>query len=186
MDELSCAGMIVPILTPFTQEEALDEAALRRLVKRLVDAGVHGIMPTGSSGEFWSADDAERARIIEVVLDEVGGRVSVLAGTCAICTRKTIAMAQRAEALNVDGLIILTPFYVTPQSGRVTRALQPDCRKRLAAGAPLQQPESNGGCCTGARDCRSPCRGRRDCRNQGVQRQLRAGSGDDRQHAERV
>ncbi len=110
----------MPILTPFTKDEALDEAALRRLVSRLVSAGIHGIMPVGSSGEFWAVDDDERYRILEIVLDEVAGRVPVLAGTCAICTRKSIALARRAEALHVDALVVLTPFYVTPTQDELT------------------------------------------------------------------
>ena len=64
-------GMVIPVLTPFQENGSLDEKTLRRLARRLITAGVHGVFPVGSSGEFWILDAEERYRAIRtVVLDK--------------------------------------------------------------------------------------------------------------------
>lgn len=107
-------GMVIPLLTPFHQDGSLDEQALRRSTRRLIRAGVHGLFPVGSSGEFWGLSVEERCRAIEIVVEEADGRLPVYAGTGDVSTRKTIALTERAESLGADAAVVITPFYVAP------------------------------------------------------------------------
>jgi 4-hydroxy-tetrahydrodipicolinate synthase len=107
-------GMVIPLLTPFAQDSSLDEQALRRSVRRLIDAGVHGVFPVGSSGEFWSLGAEERCRAIEIVVEEAAGQVPVYAGTGHIGTREAVQLTQRAESIGADAIVVVTPFYVAP------------------------------------------------------------------------
>lgn len=107
-------GMIIPLLTPFHPDGALDPEALGHLTRRLVGAGVHGLFPSGSTGEFFALDHQERCRVIEIVVEEASGRVPVFAGTGAISTRESIALTKEAEELGADALAVITPFYISP------------------------------------------------------------------------
>ena len=73
-------GCGTALVTPFTSSGAVDEAAVRRLAKRQVDAGVHFLVPCGTTGEAPTLSAAERTRVVEIVVDEARGRVPVLAG----------------------------------------------------------------------------------------------------------
>jgi 4-hydroxy-tetrahydrodipicolinate synthase len=80
-------GVIPAIPTPFTPDGAsVDEAALRRVVRHVVDGGVHGIMTTGGTGEFPHLSREERRRVTEVVVSETAGAVPVFAGPPACST----------------------------------------------------------------------------------------------------
>ena len=107
-------GIIPAMVTPLHDNEALNESALRRLVNHLIESGVHGLFATGSQGEFWAFDPEEKRRILEVVVDEAGGRVPVYGGTAAVSTRETVALTRMAEKVGVDAVSILTPFFVSP------------------------------------------------------------------------
>jgi len=107
-------GMVIPLLTPFREDGSLDEQALRRLARRLIAAGVHGLFPVGSSGEFCSLSQEERCRVIEVVIEEAAGQVLIYAGTGAISTREVIQLTRSAEALGADAAVVITPFYLAP------------------------------------------------------------------------
>lgn len=108
------SGMIVPLLTPFQEDGALDPEALRHLTRRLIAAGVHGLFPSGSTGEFFALSHQERCDVIEIVIDEAAGRVPVYAGTGAISTRESIALTKVAEQLGADVMAVITPFYISP------------------------------------------------------------------------
>lgn len=114
MDKFKPHGMVIPLLTPFLPDGSIDEIRLRRLTRRMITAGVHGVFPGGSSGEFWVLDDDERCHIIEIVVDEVAGAIPVYAGVGAVGTRQVIRLARRAEEAGVDALVIVTPFYINP------------------------------------------------------------------------
>ena len=70
--------------------------------------------PLGSTGEFLSLDDGEKAAVAETVIDTAAGRVPVLVGTGAEDTREVVRLSRRAEALGADGVMIVPPFYCTP------------------------------------------------------------------------
>ena len=112
-------GLIVPLITPFQDDESLDEETLRRLCTRLIVAGVEGLFPIGSTGEFYALRHAERQRILKVVIDESRGRVPVFAGVSAIDTGMAIEFTREAEDLGADAVVALTPFYIQPNQEEI-------------------------------------------------------------------
>ena len=107
-------GVFAVVCTPFTENEELDEATLRRHISFLLDAGVHGIVPTGSTSEFASLSEAERKRIVDITIAEVKGRVPVVVGAAAVSTRDTIMYSRYAEKAGADGVMIVPPYYCHP------------------------------------------------------------------------
>ncbi len=112
--EFQPKGIVVPLLTPFNEDGALDPQALRHLTRRLIAAGVHGLFPSGSTGEFFALSHQERCDVIDIVIDEAGGRVPIYAGTGAISTRESIELTKTAETLGADAMAVITPFYISP------------------------------------------------------------------------
>jgi 4-hydroxy-tetrahydrodipicolinate synthase len=105
-------GVIPAIPTPFTAAgRAVDEAALRRVVRHVVDSGVHGIMTTGGTGEFPHLSRKERSRVTEIVAAEAAGAVPVYAGTAACSTWEAIALMEDAAQAGADAAILTPPFY---------------------------------------------------------------------------
>lgn len=107
-------GVIIPMVTPFTEGGELDDGAVRGITEHLIACGVHGLFPIGSTGEFFALDVAERGRVLKTVIAQARGRVPVWAGTGAVTTRDAIRLTQQADALGADGFIIITPYYITP------------------------------------------------------------------------
>lgn len=104
-------GIIPPVLTPMNDDESVNEAELRNHVNRMIDGGVHGIFPLGTNGEAYILSEAEKERVLEVVIDEVKGKVPVYAGTGCIGTADTIRMSKKAQKLGADVLSIITPYF---------------------------------------------------------------------------
>ncbi len=105
-------GVFAVVCTPFDEKGDLDEAALRRHLRYLVDqCGVHSIIPTGSTGEFAFLNEAERLRVMEITLDEINHKVPVYIGTAACSTRETVRYAQDAEKAGADGVMVVSPYY---------------------------------------------------------------------------
>jgi 4-hydroxy-tetrahydrodipicolinate synthase len=107
-------GCGTALVTPFTRDGALDEAGVRRLARRQIDAGVHFLVPCGTTGESPTLTDDERARVVEIVVAEAAGRVPVLAGAGGYDTREVIASAQRYKRIGADGILSVTPYYNKP------------------------------------------------------------------------
>lgn len=112
-------GIIAPIATPLDTRERVDEAALRRLVDYLLGDGVHGIFVMGSTGEFAFLTSQERKRGIEIVVDQVGGRVPVLVGCGAESTTKAIANAAIAAEAGAQALVLMPTYYLPPTQAEV-------------------------------------------------------------------
>ena len=104
-------GVVVPILTPFTPDEAVDVASLRRLTNYVIDNGVHGIWAAGTTGEFAALDEPARRLVIETVADEAAGRVPVIGNVSAPATRATIAAAEALRDCPVTGVAATPPYY---------------------------------------------------------------------------
>jgi len=102
------------MITPFTPAGAVDVAALRDFVDWQIGQGTHGLIPLGSTGEFLSLDDDEKALVAETVVAQAAGRVPVLIGTGAEDTREVVRLSRRAESIGADGVMIIPPFYSTP------------------------------------------------------------------------
>jgi len=107
-------GIVPAMVTPFTADEQLNEAALSTLVNRLIGDGVHGVFVLGSQGEYYALDAAEKRRAIEVTVKTAAGRVPVYAGTGANTTRDAVALTQMAEQAGADAVSVLTPVFITP------------------------------------------------------------------------
>jgi len=107
-------GCGTALVTPFTSSGAVDEAAVRRLAKRQVEAGIHFLVPCGTTGEAPTLTAAERRRVVELVVDEVAGRVPVLAGAGGYDTKEVIEAAKEMQAAGASGLLSVTPYYNKP------------------------------------------------------------------------
>ena len=111
MSRLQLEGIFVPHITPFRREGTIDSQALCQCVRFWVDAGLSGLMTCGSNGEAPYLSREERKQIIKIVIDEVDGKIPVIAGTGSMSTRETIQFTNDAKDLGVDAAVIVTPFY---------------------------------------------------------------------------
>lgn len=107
-------GCGTALVTPFNADGALDEGVLRSLVRRQVDAGIHFLVPCGTTGESPTLTAAERIRVVEIALEESAGVVPVVAGCGGYDTAEVIALAHELEAVGADGLLSVTPYYNKP------------------------------------------------------------------------
>jgi 4-hydroxy-tetrahydrodipicolinate synthase len=107
-------GRGTALVTPFRHDGSIDEAAVRRLVRRQLDAGVHFVSPCGTTGEAPTLSDTEKIRVVQLVVDEAAGRVPVLAGAGGYDTREVIHLAREYERIGVDGILSVTPYYNKP------------------------------------------------------------------------
>ncbi len=115
-------GVLPALITPFTADgSAIDESALAALVDRLIAAGVGGLVPGGSTGEFTTLSHTERRTLVEVAVAAAAGRVPVVAGTGALSTRETVELSLHAERAGASAVMIVPPFY-DPLSWRELRA----------------------------------------------------------------
>ena len=107
-------GCGTALVTPFTRDGALDDAAVRRLARRQIDAGIHFLVPCGTTGESPTLSEDERVRIVELIVEEAAGRVPVLAGAGGYDTRDVIHTAQRMKRAGAAGILSVTPYYNKP------------------------------------------------------------------------
>ena len=107
-------GVGTALVTPFTQRGEVDDAAVRRLARRQIDAGVHFLCPGGTTGESPTLTAAERLRIVEIVVDEAAGKLPVLAGAGGYDTRELIHAAGEMAQRGVSGFLSVTPYYNKP------------------------------------------------------------------------
>jgi 4-hydroxy-tetrahydrodipicolinate synthase len=114
-------GVGTALVTPFTRDGALDEAAVRRLARRQIDGGVHFLVPCGTTGESPTLTHEEHLRVVELVLDEARGRVPVLAGAGGYNTDEVSHLARELEDLGAQGILSVTPYYNKPTQDGLVR-----------------------------------------------------------------
>jgi 4-hydroxy-tetrahydrodipicolinate synthase len=107
-------GVGTALVTPFTKDGSLDEAGVRRLGRRQIDAGVHFLVPCGTTGENPTLALAERLRIVEILVDEANGKVPILAGAGGYDTREVVHLAGEMRKAGAHGLLSVTPYYNKP------------------------------------------------------------------------
>jgi 4-hydroxy-tetrahydrodipicolinate synthase len=107
-------GCGTAIVTPFRRDLSLDEAAVRRLVRRQISAGVDFLVPCGTTGESPTLTRAEHMRVVQITVEEAHGRLPVLAGAGGNNTTEVIELASELEKLDVDGILSVTPYYNKP------------------------------------------------------------------------
>jgi 4-hydroxy-tetrahydrodipicolinate synthase/2-dehydro-3-deoxy-phosphogluconate/2-dehydro-3-deoxy-6-phosphogalactonate aldolase len=110
-DPLSLHGVVPPTVTAFAPDESLDTEGTAAHARFVVEGGADAVFPLGTNGEFALLSPAERDRVVEAVVDEVGGEVPVIAGVGAPSTRETVARAEAAAGAGADGLVVVTPYY---------------------------------------------------------------------------
>src|SRR5688572_21826359 len=110
---VSFAGAGVALVTPFTKDGALDEAAMAKLVRRQVEGRIDVLVPCGTTGEAVTLSGDEQKRVVEITVAERGGR-PVLAGASSNDTRAAVARAKSLSACGVQGILSVAPWYNKP------------------------------------------------------------------------
>ncbi len=106
-------GSYTALLTPFRNGE-VDYDAYRKLVDFQIDNGTHGLVPVGTTGESPTLSHEEHKRVIEVCIDQVNGRVPIIAGAGSNSTTEAIEFVKHACGVGADGLLVVTPYYNKP------------------------------------------------------------------------
>jgi len=128
----SFTGVGTALVTPFTRGGELDEKAVRRLGRRQIDAGIHFLVPIGTTGESPTLTPAERVRIVEILVDEAAGAVPVLAGAGGYDTKEIVHLADEMRKAGASGLLSVTPYYNKPTPEGVYQHFQ-----KIADSTPL-------------------------------------------------
>ena len=106
--------VVTAMVSPFTGDGSLDVTGARRLAAHLVDHGSDGLVVCGTTGESPTLSHAEKLALVAAVLDEVGGRAAVIAGTGTYDTAESITLTREAAAIGVDACLLVTPYYSKP------------------------------------------------------------------------
>ncbi len=107
-------GSIVPLVTPFTEEDEIDQVALRRLIDWQLASGSHGISVTGTTGEPSALSLGERETMIRLAVEATAGRAPVLAGTGTNNLKETLHLTRVAERAGADAALVIVPYYNRP------------------------------------------------------------------------
>ena len=107
-------GCGTALVTPFRSDFSLDEGALRQLLRRQVVAGVHFLVPCGTTGESPTLTNEERRRVVEITLEEAHGKVPVVAGAGGYDTAEVTRAAREYQTMGVDGILSVAPYYNKP------------------------------------------------------------------------
>src|SRR3974390_655903 len=112
-------GCGTALVTPFRNDLSLDEAALRRLVRRQIAAGISFLVPCGTTGESPTLTRREHLRVVEITLEEAKGKVPVVGGAGGYNTTEVIDLARELQSMGVDGILSVTPYYKKPTQERL-------------------------------------------------------------------
>ena len=107
-------GIIPPVVTPMRPDEEVDYARLRKFIDHQIESGVHGIFVLGTTGECYALDADEKQKVVATAVEQVNRRVPVYAGTGAETTREAIKHTRMAEREGVDGVSVITPYFIMP------------------------------------------------------------------------
>lgn len=106
--------VLTAMVTPFTEELAVDYEKAAVLAKKLCEGGSDGLVVSGTTGESPTLSDEEKLKLIEVVVDAVGGKATVIAGTGSNNTAHSVELTQAAQRLGIDGIMLVVPYYNKP------------------------------------------------------------------------
>jgi 4-hydroxy-tetrahydrodipicolinate synthase len=107
-------GVYTALVTPFNEDGSIDEQALRDLVDFQIEEGISGLLPMGTTGESPTVSPGEHIRIIEIVIEQAGGRVPVIAGTGSNSTDEAVEMTVQAMECGADASLQVAPYYNKP------------------------------------------------------------------------
>jgi len=108
-------GTTVAMVTPFTQDDGVDEAGMRQNINYLIENGVNGLLAAGTTGESATITHDEQKKMIDILIDEVGGRVTTVAGAGSNSSKEALDLVKYAEKAGADAALVITPYYNKPQ-----------------------------------------------------------------------
>ena len=108
------SGSMVAIVTPFNVDGSFDEESYRQLIEFQIENGTDVIVPCGTTGESATLDHDEHERVIKVCIEQVSGRVPVIAGTGSNSTSEAISLSKHAKEMGADGVLLVSPYYNKP------------------------------------------------------------------------
>ncbi len=112
---MNLKGTTVAMVTPFTKEDEVDEAGMRDNINYLIDNGVDGLLAAGTTGESATITHDEQRKMIDVLVDEVDGKVKAIAGAGSNSSKEALGLVQYAENAGADAALVITPYYNKPQ-----------------------------------------------------------------------
>ena len=104
-------GIFPYLVSPINEDGTIKEGSLRQIVEHLIDCGVHGLVPLGSTGEFYYLNNEQKRKIVEIVVDQAAGRVPVIAGVASSSTLEATIQAKDYEKIGVDGILLILNVY---------------------------------------------------------------------------
>lgn len=108
-------GTTVAMITPFTKDDGVDEAGVRQNINYLIERGVDGILAVGTTGESATVSHEEHREMIDILIDEVNGRVTAIAGAGSNSSKEALGLVKYAEDAGADAALVITPYYNKPQ-----------------------------------------------------------------------
>ncbi len=112
-------GIIPPVATPMQANEDLDLPRFKWFLDHLINSGVHGVFVLGTNSEFYALDEKEKQQVLATAVEHVRGRVPVYAGTGAETTREAVRLTRMAEKEGVQGVSVITPYFVSPSQQEI-------------------------------------------------------------------
>ena len=108
-------GTIVAMVTPFTQDDGVDETGMRENINYLIDRGVEGVLAAGTTGESATITHDEQRKMMDIMVEEVDGRVKAIAGAGSNSSKEALGLVKYAENAGADAALVITPYYNKPQ-----------------------------------------------------------------------
>lgn len=108
-------GTIVAMITPFNSEDEVDQAGMRENINYLIDRGVEGVLAAGTTGESATITHLEQRKMIDILVDEVAGKVNAVAGAGSNSSKESLSLVKYAESAGADAALVITPYYNKPQ-----------------------------------------------------------------------
>lgn len=112
---MNLEGTTVAMITPFTSDDEVDEEGMRQNINYLIENGVDGILAAGTTGESATITHDEQRRMIDILIDEVNGRIKTIAGAGSNSSKEALGLVQYAEGAGADAALVITPYYNKPQ-----------------------------------------------------------------------
>jgi len=108
-------GTIVAMVTPYTKNDKIDEEGIRENINYLIEKGVSGILAAGTTGESATISHDEHRKLVDILIDEVNGRVTTIAGAGSNSSKEALGLVKHAEDIGADAALVITPYYNKPQ-----------------------------------------------------------------------
>ncbi|HML04293.1 MAG TPA: 4-hydroxy-tetrahydrodipicolinate synthase [Methanobacterium sp.] len=108
-------GTIVAMVTPYTKSDEIDEEGIRENINYLIEKGVNGILAAGTTGESATITHDEHRKLVDILIDEVNGRVTTIAGAGSNSSKEALGLVKHAEDIGADAALVITPYYNKPQ-----------------------------------------------------------------------